>query len=602
MNLPIHASIKKKIIDFDVSSEYLNNSLHRSQFSTVKDLVSYVKPISVDMWCLDVLTLFSKNTTIFTVPIVNENNNPVGLISRERLTELFFKPYARDLHHKKKIGEIMQVDAVIVDINTSIDDLANITINAGMLHMVNGFIVVESGSYVGMATGQRLLEEITRRKQQDLYYLAHFDQLTSLPNRLLFKDRLLQSIQQAKRTNKLFGLIFVDLDRFKHINDTLGHSFGDELLKVFSQRLTSRIRASDTVARLGGDEFVIIMQNLIEATDAEKIALDIVEYIRKPMLIYDQEIQITASLGVALYPLHDDSIDGLLQKADAAMYEVKEKGRNSYAMYSEVTDYGFIQRNILEMGLRMALSKNEFSLYYQPQINVESNDVVGVEALLRWHHSELGLISPAQFIPIAEESGLIISIGEWVLNEACRQQVDWISQGLPALRIAVNVSAIQFRQNNFFDCVKKAIDNSGINPSYLELELTESLVMTNPLQTVSMLHKIRSLGIKFAIDDFGTGHSSLSYLTQFPIDKLKIDQSFIRNIQSVPGNEAIVRAIIALGRSLGLEIIAEGVETIDELDCIKDYDCQEVQGYFFSKPIPANEFKEWHQDIRQVKG
>ncbi|WP_262965844.1 putative bifunctional diguanylate cyclase/phosphodiesterase [Methylobacter psychrophilus] len=597
MNLQIQSSKKKKVIDFDVSNEYFNNSLHRSQFSTVKDLVYYVKPISSDMWCLDVLTLFSKDTTIFTVPIVNENNIPVGLISRGRLTELFFKPYARDLHHKKTIGEIMQKDAVIVDTNTSIDDLANITINAGMLHMVNGFIVVERGSYIGMATGQKLLEEITYRKQQDLHYLAHFDQLTGLPNRLLFKDRLLQSIQQAKRTNKLFSLIFVDLDRFKYINDTLGHSFGDELLRIFSQKLTVNVRESDTVARLGGDEFVIILQNLVEAKDAEKIALDIIEYIRKPMLIYDQEIQITASLGVALYPMHDDSLDGLLRKADAAMYEVKEKGRNNYAMYSDVSDCGFIQRNSLEVGLRMALNKNEFSLYYQPQINLESNEVVGVEALLRWHHNELGLIPPAQFIPIAEESGLIISIGEWVLNEACRQQVDWISQGLPPLRIAVNVSAIQFRQNNFFDCVKKAIDNSGIDPSYLELELTESLVMTNPLQTVSMLNKIRSLGIKFAIDDFGTGHSSLSYLTRFPIDKLKIDQSFIRNIQGVPGNEAIVRAIIALGSSLGLEIIAEGVETLDELDCIKNYNCQEVQGYFFSRPIPADDFKAWHQDV-----
>jgi EAL domain-containing protein (putative c-di-GMP-specific phosphodiesterase class I) len=266
-------------------------------------------------------------------------------------------------------------------------------------------------------------------------------------------------------------------------------------------------------------------------------------------------------------------------------------------MYSDVTDDCFIQRNSLEMGLRMALNKNEFSLHYQPQINLASNEVVGVEALLRWHHSELGLISPAQFIPIAEESGLIIFIGEWVLNEACRQHVEWIRQGLPPLRIAVNVSAIQFQQNNFFDCVKKAIEGSGIDPSYLELELTESLLMTNPLQTVSTLNKIRSLGIKFAIDDFGTGHSSLGYLTRFPIDKLKIDQSFIRNIQGVPVNEAIVKAIIALGSSLGLEIIAEGVETMDELNCIKNYNCQEVQGYYFSRPIPADEFKEWHQEV-----
>jgi len=597
MNLQIQSSKKKELIDFDVSYEYFSHSVHQNQFSTVKDLLHDVKPISVDMRCLDVLTIFSEDNTLFTAPIVNENYVPVGLISRGRLTELFFKPYARDLHHKKLIGEIMKTDAVIVDVNTSIDDLANIAIDAGMKHMVNGFIVVESGVYIGMATGQRLLEEITHRKQQDLYYLAHFDQLTGVPNRLLFKDRLQQSLQQAKRRKKLFGLIFVDLDRFKYINDTLGHSLGDELLKIFSHRLTSSVRESDTVARVGGDEFVIILQNLIEAQDAEKIASDIIENIRKPILIHDHEIQITASLGVALYPVHDDTVDGMIRKADAAMYEVKKKGRNDYLMYSDVTDDCFIQRNSLEMGLRMALNKNEFSLHYQPQINLASNEVVGVEALLRWHHSELGLISPAQFIPIAEESGLIIFIGEWVLNEACRQHVEWIRQGLPPLRIAVNVSAIQFQQSNFFDCVKKAIEGSGIDSSYLELELTESLLMTNPLQTVSTLNKIRSLGIKFAIDDFGTGHSSLGYLTRFPIDKLKIDQSFIRNIQGVPVNEAIVKAIIALGSSLGLEIIAEGVETMDELNCIKNYNCQEVQGYYFSRPIPADEFKEWHQDV-----
>lgn len=596
MNLQIQSSKKKELIDFDARYEYFSHSVHQNQFSTVKDLLHDVKPISVDMRCLDVLTIFSEDNTLFTAPIVNENYVPVGLISRGRLTELFFKPYARDLHHKKLIGEIMKTDAVIVDVNTSIDDLANIAIDAGMKHMVNGFIVVESGVYIGMATGQRLLEEITHRKQQDLYYLAHFDQLTGIPNRLLFKDRLQQSLQHAKRRKKLFGLIFVDLDRFKYINDTLGHSLGDELLKIFSHRLTSSVRESDTVARVGGDEFVIILQNLIEARDAEKIASDIIENIRKPILIHDHEIQITASLGVALYPVHDDTVDGMIRKADAAMYEVKKKGRNDYLMYSDVTDDCFIQRNSLEMGLRMALNKNEFSLHYQPQINLSSNEVVGVEALLRWHHSELGLISPAQFIPIAEESGLIIFIGEWVLNEACRQQVEWIRQGLPPLRIAVNVSAIQFQQNNFFDCVKKAIEGSGIDPSYLELELTESLLMTNPLQTVSTLNKIRSLDIKFAIDDFGTGHSSLGYLTRFPIDKLKIDQSFIRNIQGDPVNEAIVKAIIALGSSLGLEIIAEGVETMDELNCIKNYNCQEVQGYYFSRPIPADEFKEWHQE------
>jgi len=590
---------EKVLIDSDIKQTYMNAS-GQNQSATVKELLHYVDPIPVQRRCLDVLNIFIEDKTLFTAPIINDNNVPVGLIDRGRLTEIFFKPYARDLHHRKLIGEIMTTDPVIVDISTSIDDLANITINAGMRHMANGFIIVENSAYIGMATGHKLLEEITQRKQQDLYFLAHYDQLTGVPNRLLFKDRLLQACQQAKRSKNSFALVFVDLDRFKQINDTLGHSFGDQLLINFAHRLTSSVRESDTVARMGGDEFVIILQNLTEAGHAEKVASTIIDNIRQPMLIYEREIHITASLGVALYPLHDDTVDGLIRKADAAMYEVKEKGRNGYIVYSEVFDHSLIERNSLETDLRMALNNNELSLFYQPQIHLASNQVIGVEALLRWHHPKQGLISPATFIPIAEESGLIVAIGEWVLHEACQQHAEWVRQGLPSLRVAINVSAIQFRQQDFCACVKKVVEDTGIDPKYIELELTESVVMTNPLQTVTILNELRSLGIKLAIDDFGTGHSSLSYLTRFPIDRIKIDQSFIRNIQDVPANEAIVRAIIAMGGSLGLEMIAEGVETMDELECIKNHQCQEVQGYHFSRPIPADAFKDWHQELMKT--
>lgn len=588
---------KKALTDSDAKHKCSNHPFDQSQSATVKQLLHYVEPIPVQQRCLDVLNIFVENKTLFTAPIINDDNVPVGLIDRGRLTEIFFKPYARDLYHKKLIGEIMTTDPVIVDINTSIDDLANITISAGMRHMANGFIIVDSSAYVGMATGHKLLEEITQRKQQDLYFLAHYDQLTGVPNRLLFKDRLLQACQNAKRTHKPFALIFVDLDRFKQVNDTLGHSFGDQLLINFAHRLTSCVRESDTVARMGGDEFVVILQNLTEAGHAEIVTLTLIDAIRQPMQIYDHEIQITASLGVALYPLHDDTVDGLIRKADAAMYEVKEKGRNGYVIYSEVYDHCLIERNSLETDLRMALNNHELSLFYQPQIQLSSNQVSGVEALLRWRHPKRGLISPATFVPIAEESGLIVSIGEWVLLEACRQHAEWVKQGLPHLRIAINVSAIQFRQKDYCERVKKIIENTGIDPKYIELELTESVVMSNPLQAVTLLNELRSLGIKLAIDDFGTGHSSLSYLTRFPIDKIKIDQSFIRNIQDIPTNAAIVRAIIAMGGSLGLEMIAEGVETIDELECIKNHHCQEVQGYHFSRPIPADEFKNWHQGL-----
>lgn len=584
-----------------IENKYINSSSPLDQSPTVKRLLHFVEPISAKERCLDVLNIFIENKALYTAPIIDENDTPVGLIDRGRLTEIFFKPYARDLHHKKLISEIMTTDPVIVDINTSIDDLANITINAGMRHMANGFIIVESEVYAGMATGHKLLEEITQRKQQDLYFLAHYDQLTGVPNRLLFKDRLMQACQNSKRNNNSFALIFVDLDRFKHINDALGHSFGDQLLVAFASRLASCVRESDTVARIGGDEFVIILQNLADPSDAEIVASSITDKIRQPMLIFEREIQITASLGISLFPRHDDTVDGLIRKADAAMYEVKGKGRNGYIMYSEAYNQGLIEQNSLEAELRMALNRQELSLFYQPQINLASNRVIGVEALLRWHHPQKGLIPPAKFIPIAEETGLIIPIGEWVLNEACKQHGAWLKQGLPPFRIAINVSAVQFRQQDLYSSFKKIIEDNETDPQYIEIELTESVVMANPQQAVETLKKLKALGIKLAIDDFGTGHSSLSYLTRFPIDRIKIDQSFIRNIQNFPSNEAIVRAIIAMGGGLGLELIAEGVETLDELECIKNHQCQEVQGYHFSRPIPAHEFNLWYQEsIEQI--
>lgn len=317
------------------------------------------------------------------------------------------------------------------------------------------------------------------------------------------------------------------------------------------------------------------------------------------MLIYNREIQITASLGIALYPQHDETTEGLIRKADAAMYEVKQ-GRNDYLIYSDAFDQGMAERMSLETQLRTALDNHELSLFYQPQIHLASNQVVGVEVLLRWHSAEPGSVSPAKFIPIAEETGLIIAIGEWVLSETCRQHSLWLQQGLPPLRIAINISATQFRQKEFCAFIKGVIDDTGIDPQYLELELTEGLVMTNTKHTVETLIELRALGIKLAIDDFGTGYSSLSYLRNFPINRIKIDQSFIRNIKTIPANQAIVRAIISMGDNLGLEIIVEGVETLAELECIKSHHCQEVQGFHFSKPVPANEFEHWYQQFGKI--
>lgn len=594
MKSSTHGS-KKKIASLDVASghKFVDISPHQHQSATVQNILQYVEPIPVALRCLDVLNIFIDNTSLLIAPIVDAQHKPVGLIDRGRLTEIFFKPYARDLHHKKAIGEIMTTDPVIVDINTSIDDLANITINAGMRHMAQGFIVVENTLYVGMATGHRLLEEITHRKQQELYTLAHYDQLTGVPNRLLFKDRLMQACQQAKRSKKPFALVFVDLDRFKYINDTLGHSFGDQLLINFAHRLSACVRESDTVARLGGDEFVVILQNLSEAIHAEKVAATMIDKIRQPMMILGREVNMTASLGLALYPNHDDTVDGLIRKADAAMYVVKEKGRNGFLMFNERYDQNLSERNTFVTELKKAIDRQELALFYQPQIDTTTNQVMGVEALLRWYHPTQGLLMPSKFIGVAEDVGFIVTIGEWVINEACRQQVEWLDQGLPPLRIAINVSAIQFRQQDFSSRVQQIIHDYGIDPNYIELELTETMVMANPVQTVSTMSELKAIGIKIAIDDFGIGHSSLSYLSQFPLDRIKIDQSFVRDIQNFKANNVIVKAIVAIGQSLGISLIAEGVETEAELACIKSHNCHDIQGFYFTKPLPAHKFKDW---------
>ena len=444
-----------------------------------------------------------------------------------------------------------------------------------------------------MATGHALLEEITHRRQRELYILAHYDQLTGLPNRLLFNDRCSRHVKIPAETTKCWPWYFVDLDQFKYINDSMGHSFADQLLRIVAERLLSSVRQSDTVARLGGDEFVIILQNLDNEHDAAEVVSGLALKLREPMPIYGREILITASMGMAFYPLHDKSIDGLIRKADMAMYEVKQRGRNDYLIYSSDMDQGNIDRMSLESQLRMALEKAELSVHYQPQIRLSDHKVIGVEALLRWNQPQLGIVSPATFIPIAEETGMIVPIGEWVLREVCRQHLSWVNQGIPMLRMAVNISAVQFRQQQFNSLVSRIIEDTGIDPQYLELELTESVVMSHAEHAVQAFQELRELGIKLSIDDFGTGYSSLSYLRKFPIDRIKIDQSFIRYINITPANEAIVRAIIALGNSLGLETLAEGVESQDELECITSYQCHEVQGYHFARPMPEKEFADW---------
>lgn len=582
---------------------YLGHGV-KPESASVAKVHRYVTPVAKDASCLTVLETFFNDHELYALPVIDAGGMPVALVERQSFIEFFGQPFAREVHGKKTILEFLANKLItgsmpiIVDVSTSTDDVAQIIIDKGMQHMVSGFIVTEDGRYSGMANGNNLLDEITRRKQAELYYLAHYDQLTRVPNRMLFSDRLTQACREAVRKDALVGLMFVDLDRFKQVNDSLGHGVGDLLLCAVVDRLKDSVRDCDTVARLGGDEFAILLDDLKDVVDAEIAARRVVASLQHPFRIMGHELFITASLGVVVYPKDDSDVGRLLTKADTAMYEAKKNGRNAYKTYTSGLPIYSLDHLSLETSLRSAVENDEFVLFYQPQISLATGQVVGVEALIRWQHPQRGLLSPAQFIGLAEESGLIVPIGNWILRKACQQVKAWIDAGLPPLRVAVNVSSLQFQQVDFCSTVKTIIDESGVDPGCIELELTESIVMHHGTLVLDTLRELKQIGVMLAIDDFGTGFSSLNYLRRFPIDCLKIDQSFIRDIEKMPVNEAIVRAIIALAQSLSLEIVAEGIETVAELEVLKTCHCPQAQGYHYLRPLPADDFLTWLLDYR----
>jgi diguanylate cyclase (GGDEF)-like protein/PAS domain S-box-containing protein len=433
----------------------------------------------------------------------------------------------------------------------------------------------------------KIFSDISERKEREerVRHLAHHDFLTDLPNRMLLNDRIAQAISRAQRAGSQVAVMFLDLDRFKNVNDSLGHSVGDELLREVARRLRACVRASDTVSRLGGDEFVVLMPEVRDANDAAVAAQKVLEAVGRPYSIGGHELVSTPSVGVSVYPSDGNDVETLLRNADAAMYHAKELGRNNYQFFTQDMNARATERLSLERSLRRALERGELRLYYQPQYEVASGRIVGVEALIRWEHPELGLVPPARFMPFAEETGLILPIGEWVLQEACRTNRAWQAAGLRAVRVAVNISALQFRQANFLETVQRALADSGLDPRYLELEVTESVIMHDAERVTRSLSQLKSMGLELAIDDFGTGYSSLSYLKRFPLDRLKIDRSFVRDITEDRDDAAITAAIIALTRTLGVKSIAEGVETREQLEFLRAQGCDEVQGYLLSMPL-----------------
>lgn len=444
--------------------------------------------------------------------------------------------------------------------------------------------------------------DITERKhaEERIQYLATHDVLTGLPNRMMFSQLLNQAIESSRRHERQFAILFIDLDRFKIINDTMGHDAGDELLTEMAKRFRQSLRAvdvvgrpkerNDVVGRLGGDEFIILIEEITDLNQVAVVAQRVLSTAMKPMNILGEECRVTASIGVSVYPGDGEDELTLLKKADMAMYFAKEEGKNNVQFYSQNTQSQAFERLSIETNLRKALERNELYLEYQAKMDLKTGAITGVEALLRWKNPILGSITPTQFIPVAEETGMIVSIGRWVMKTACAQNIDWQNQGLPPVRVAVNLSLRQLMDDKLLEDIKAALDDSGMPPNLLELEITESMVMYKPERLIQVLTKIKKMGVRLALDDFGTGYSSLAHIKQFPIDTLKVDRSFIRNLSQNSEDKAIIEAIIAMGKTLSLNVVAEGVETMSQDEFLREHVCDEMQGFYFSKPVAPEQF------------
>jgi diguanylate cyclase (GGDEF)-like protein/PAS domain S-box-containing protein len=416
---------------------------------------------------------------------------------------------------------------------------------------------------------------------------AEHDIVTNLPNRLLLNDRISRSITMARRQNKSLAVVFLDLDRFKYINDSLGHPVGDKLLQSVSRRLLASVRDSDTVSRQGGDEFAILLSEISHPEDAATSAKKLLLSLSAPHSIAGQDLHVDGSIGISVYPQDGEDAETLIKNADTAMYHAKESGRNNFQFFKADMNLKAVERQTLEGSLRGALERKEFLLHYQPKVNLDTGEITGVEALIRWQQPDRGLVPPSQFVPIAEDCGLIVQIGSWVLREACKQAREWQDTGLPFERVSVNISALEFRDTGFVEGVRTTLRETGLDARHLDLELTEGVLMEHAESTASVLRQLKTMGVRLVVDDFGTGYSSLSYLQQFPIDVLKIDQSFIHRITTDPDDSPIVSAIIDMGKNLKQGVIAEGIETQEQLAFLKARHCVEGQGYLFSQPVPA---------------
>lgn len=530
----------------------------------------------------------------FVIETVNRLQEAIEIIKQEKFDVVLTDLSLPDSDGMETISRIQESNSnlpIIVLSGQESESLAMKIVQSG----AQDYLVKGQGD--GYLISKALRYAIERKRiQEGLSYLAQYDSLTGLANRNLFRERLGRALIRVDRNKSLVALMFIDLDRFKNINDTLGHDAGDKLLIEVSRRLEKCTRDGDTVARLGGDEFTVILEDIKHVDDAAVIARKILVAMEPAIKLSGYEVFVTPSIGITIYPLDDTSVNNLLKNADTAMYRAKERGRNGFQFYTAGMNTRTIERLELEAGLRRALKNEEFVLYYQPKIAIDNRQIIGAEALIRWQYKKLGLIPPLKFIPIAEETGLIVPIGEWVIRTACKQVASWQEAGFTDLRMAVNISARQFTDSDIVKVVLDAVIQTNIEPQHLEVEITESMLMEDTSINISALKELKEHGVHISIDDFGTGYSSLSYLKRFHIDALKIDQSFVRDITTDSDDAAIASAVIALGQSLHLTVVAEGVETEEQLSFLKKQGCHEAQGYLFSKPVPAEDFAQLLQE------
>ena len=555
---------------------------------TLRDTVSFLEPAREDQLGKALYERFREEPDTLIIPVLDHDDRPIGLVERNAFFLRMAAEYGRALYANRPISTLMDREPLVVDADTELAEFTSDSLSYRASDLLRGFIVTENERYLGVGTVLALLQasnETNRRGVAQIARLAHFDPLTDLPNRVLFQKSLSEALARRSRKGDALAVHFVDLDRFKTVNDTLGHPLGDALLKIAAERLRGCVREGDTVARLGGDEFAVVQTGLDDAHGATRLAARIVEAMAAPFDLQGHHVVIGASVGVSLAPTDGDDADELLKKADMALYRAKADGRGAYHFFERAMDEQLQARRALELDLRRALQAGEFELVYQPLYHLGHERVTGCEALLRWRHPERGTVSPADFIPLAEEIGLIVQLGEWVLRRACAEAANWPEH----VRLAVNLSPAQFRDRGLVRTVVSALAASGLSANRLELEITESVLLQDSAANMTMLHELKALGVRISMDDFGTGYSSLSYLRSFPFDKIKIDQTFVRDILHDSDALAIIKAVLDLGASMGVTTTAEGVETHEQLAILRREGCGQVQGYLLGKPEPLSE-------------